>query len=305
MDNYIKENYLNMLHQLGKTVYQFQQENILSPSTERRIRNGDPASISDRTVHILVDYYNRHGSELFPHHVDLTEFKTKDLSKSTQPIWENADIVGDYIALYLSRRGTGKLKSMALTIREAPDQTLEVRAIDIIQNPNKTADLISNILKIKDLSQAKAAYKEAFRTNYSVLRGSRFLYGVASGRGNLLFMHLKDDTGYEMTVYTQLRAYLKTRSKSITSYSWRGGAAILTVCDLESWPYSMVIGMMELKFWHPKQTNTADIINALQRMHTYQKKENMLCLQHDIDSLWYEAFMDVHRQIEESTDNSV
>lgn len=69
--------------------------------------------------------------------------------------------------------------------------------------------------------------------------------------------------------------------------------------DLNDWPYGMIIGMIRCKYWHPELMTSADIGNALIRMHAYQKKENMLCLQNDIDALFYESFVDIHRQSEE------
>ncbi len=303
MKNYVKENYLFMLDQLGKSIYEFKKEDLFSATTERRIRNGNIDTISDNIISIIVDYYNRHGSELHPHHIEISDFKYTDLSKSTLPKWDTQDVVGDYIALFLSKRGTGKPKSMAIQISEAQDHTLEVRAIDIVHNPAKTTDIITSILKTKDIDKAKEIHRVALNKDnyyYSLLRGSRFLHGVASGRGNLMTISLKDDSGYEMTISTLLKSYLSTRSTLENKYPWRGGAAIASVCELDSWPYSMIIGMIRIDHWHPDPMSTEALGNALLKMNSYQKNENILSLANDIDSLWYEVFMDIDRQNKES-----
>lgn len=302
MRNYVKENYLYMLDQLGISIYEFKKKGLFSPTTERRIRNGNIETISDSIVSIIVDYYNEHGTELHPHHIDINDFKYTDLSKSTLPKWDTQDVAGDYIALFLSKRGTGKPKSMALQIKEAQDHTLEVRAIDIIQNPAKTTDIIASILNTKDLDKAKEIHRDALNKDsyyYSLLRGSRFLHGEASGRGNLMTISLKDGSGYEMTISTLLKSYLNTRNQLENKYSWRGGAAIASVCEMDRWPYSMIIGMIRIDHWHPDPMSTEALGNALIKMNSYQRKENILSLSNDIDALFYEVFMEIDRQSKE------
>ena len=292
---YVKENYLYMLDKLKMSYQTFTEKSGISPSTERRIRNGNPEALRDSTIEEIVSFYNENGTALYPHRVDLAMFKYEDLSLSTSPQWQIEDVTGDYIALYLCTRGTGKPKAMAIKITE----NYEVRAIDIVHDPTCTSDLITDILNIENFDEAKNKFNIALHAKYASLRGSRFLHGTVSGKKNLLSLHLTDGLGYEMTINTLLTSYLDTRNKSIKKYSWRGGVAIASVCDLDDWPYTMILGMIEQEYWHPEKMPTADISDALMRLHSYQKKHNMLCLQNDTDSLWYEAFMDVHRQWEE------
>ena len=295
MSDFVKENYEYMLRELGKTRYDFKKETGFSEKTEQRMMSG--GNLRDKTLRKITEYYNAHGAELYPHHIDLDDFRHKDLSRSTQPRWENDQVTGEYIGLYLSRRGTGKPKAMVLTIVERQDHTLEARAIDTVQDPVKATDLIASILSVEDLDQARQVYKTAWDEKRSSLRGSRFLHGEVSGRGDLLLIYLKNDQGTcEVQIATSLKSYMSTYNKVSNKYNWRGGAVIASVYDFEAWPYSMIIGMMKREYWHPDLMSNADIISALQRMHSYQKKENMLCLQHDIDALWYESFVDIHRQ---------
>lgn len=299
MENCIRMNYLYMLRQLGIDSNEFLQQGIISVTTERRIRNGDISSISERTINALVEFYNMHGSELYPHHIELYDFKHTDLQKSTKPVWKNSDLVGDYIALFLSKRGTGRAKAMVIKISESAGNKLDVKAIDLIQDPERASRFIEDILNEEDLEIARSKHKNLFDKKNSLLRGSHFLHGEAFGRGSLLTISLTDDAGYEMTISTSLKSYISAQKKAPHDYKLRGGAALVTVCGLESWPYSMVIGIMDMEFWHSELMSNADIAFILQRMNSYQRKENMLCLDGDVDSLWYESFMDAHRRYKE------
>ena len=110
-----------------------------------------------------------------------------------------------------------------------------------------------------------------------------------------MFIHLRDDHEiYEVTMSTSLKSYVSTYNKVQVPYGMRGGAVLSTVYDIEGWPYSMIIGLIRKEYWHSDLMKPEEIRNALQRMNAYQKKENMLCLQNDIDALWYESFMEIH-----------
>ena len=300
MEDYVIKNYEYMLRELEKSAYSFyDKDEILSESTERRLRKG---KWSDKTLNKIVNYYNEHGSELYPHHITLDDFKSRDLSEAIHPKWHHEQVVGNYICLYLSKRGTGKTKAMILQIKHGQENTLEARAIDIVQNPAKAEMLINSIFSIDDLGQARHKHKMMLKDNYALLRGSCFLHGKASGIGNLISVVLSDEHGaYEMRISTSLQSYMVTNDTVTEKYAWRGGAAIASVNSLGDWPYGMIIGMMRIDYWHPELMTSVDISNALQRMYSYQKKENMLCLHKDIDALWYESFMDIHRQSEEMT----
>lgn len=295
MSNIVKRNYEYMLKELRMSRNEFIQEEVLSARTEGRLMSGDA---TDKTIAKLVDYYNNHGADLYPHRVELEDFKEKDLSQSTKPKWKNEQVVGEYICFYLSGRGTGKPKAMILRITENKKHLLEACAIDIVQEPTKAHDLIMRVFRDKELPESREAHKILLDKEYSLLRGSRFLCGEVLGRDNLMSIILRDEhETYDMRISTSLGSYMNTYDRVVNKYSWRGGAAIASVCDLKDWPYSMIMGVIKCDLWHPDQ-GTADFCNALQRMHSYQKKENMLCLQNDIDSLWYEVFMDIHRRCE-------
>ena len=108
-----------------------------------------------------------------------------------------------------------------------------------------------------------------------------------------------------MTLAMSLESYLKNLEEAAKrgTYEWRCGVAIASVHDLEDWPYSMIIGLTKEEFWHPELMDKSEIADTLQRMHRYQKKQNMLCLQDDIDALFYESIMEVHRQSKEQEQN--
>ena len=301
MGNIVIKNYEHMLDKLGKSRRDLVQEGVFSKRTEGRLMSGNP---SEQTIEKLVEYYNRHGSALYPHHVEFDDFVSKDLSAFAKPTWKNEQIKGEYVGLYLSRRGTGKVKAMVLTIAENEDFMLEARAIDSVHNLAKAADLIKDILSIDDLTQAKQTYETMKETKKSLLRGSRFLHGNVFGRGDLMFVQLQDEHGtYEVSISTSLKSYLNTYNSVPSKYNWRGGATIVSVYDIEDWPYSMIIGFTRLKYWDPDLMVSNDIGESLLRMHGYQKKENMLCLQNDIDALFYESIMDGYRQKEEQDQN--
>ena len=297
MGEMVIKNYLYMVEKLGKTRKEVAQDGVFSERTEGRLVHG---TYSVDTINKLVEYYNKHGAVLYPHHVEFDDFVGKDLSAYKEPNWSSEQVKGEYVGLYLSRRGTGKVKAMILAITENDKFMLEARAIDSVQNPEKAADLIKDILAIDDLEQARKTFEETKEQKKSLLRGSRFLFGEVSGRGDLLCIHMKDVHGtYEVTLSTSLKSYLNTYNAVPAKYNWRGGATVASVYDMEDWPYSMVIGFARLMYWNPELMVGNDMGEALQRMHRYQKKENMLCLHNDIDALFYESIMDNYRKTEE------
>lgn len=298
---YIRENYFFMLEKLGPSARQELIDSCaISAATENRIRHSEK-TISDRTINELVHHYNQYGDQLSPPYITLEDFKYKQLSTCSLPIWHRKQVIGNYICLYLSRKGIGKAKAMILTIQENEHHELEARLIDAVHQLDKASTFIEEILSIRNLAEARAMHKQLLKSQYSFLRGSHFLHGKVSGRLELLTIHLKDEKdNYEMTLAASLSTYLKNLNKipAGTMYPWRGGSILATIYDRDSWPYSIVMGITRDDYWHPDLMTMHDITDALQRMDSYQKKANMLCLQNDIDALFYESIMDVHRQSE-------
>ena len=305
---FVKENYLFMLDKLGSSAKnEIIERNYCSAATERRIRNGEASNISDSTIEEIIRYYNEHGEKLYPHHVSINEFKYNNLSEYIAPTWTNKQVEGNYIGLYLSKRGNRKAKAMILTITQNSDFMLEARAIDTVHNLDVAEKFITEILKKPDLEEARKIHKEQLVSKYSLLRGSRFLHGEVTGRGDLMLIHLKNEQGtYEMTLSTSLKSYLKNCAivAKERKYDWRGGATIASVYDSDDWPYSMIIGFIRDTCWHPDLMDKEEITDSLQRMYNYQKKQNMLCLQNDIDALFYESIMDIHHLYESHKDEA-
>lgn len=292
----VKENAQHVLNELKINRQTLADEIGLSIRTVDRIMNG---YATEKTIKLLVNYYNQHGNLLYPHHVDEDLFQNSRLSTFIEPTWNNEQVAGEYVGLYLSRRGTGKPKAMALKIFENQNHLLEAYAIDTVHDLDKISDLMQDVFSDNDLEQTRLKYEIAKDEKKSLLRGSRFLHGKLSGCRDLMFMSLTDDQGvYEVKIATSLKSYINTYNKVSEKYNMRGGAVLATVYDLEDWPYSMIIGLIRNDYWHPEMPRE-EITHVLQRMHSYQKKENMVCLQNDIDALFYEFFVDFHRQSEE------
>lgn len=287
----IRENTLYMLDKL-KINRQTLADNIdLSIRTVDRIMKG---YASGKTIKMLVEYYNQHGNLLYPHHVDEDLFQNSFLSTFTKPTWSSDQVAGEYVGLYLSGRGTGKPKAMIMKIFKNQDHLLEVVAIDTVQSLSGVTNLMNDVFSADGI-YAREKYENAKNEKNALLRGSRFLYGEVTGRGDLMFIHLADDHEiYEVRMSTSLKSYVNTYNKVEKKYNMRGGAVLSTVYDIEGWPYSMIIGLIRKEYWHPDLMTCEEIRNALQRMNAYQKKENMLCLQNDVDALWYESFMEIH-----------
>ena len=295
MKNNVASNFLHMLNELGQTRSFFIANVGISDKTIRRMLEGK--TIRKSTLEEIVKYYNDNGLELYPHNVTEEEFMNTDLSKARRLPWENAQIKGIYICPYLSRRGTGSAKAMVLRIQEEEDLSLSVRAVDTVQYLDQANRIINEILSKEDWDAAKKAFKAEMEKKNSVLRSSHLLRGTVTGCGDLVSMTLSDESGtYQMRIETSLSSYLNTYKAASTWYSWRGGAAIASVYDIEAWPYSMVIGMIGSEHWNPAVMTNEYVGGVLEKMHAYQKKHNMLCLHKEIDELWYEVFMEAARQ---------
>lgn len=295
----VVKNFTYMRTKLDKTIDDIAAAADLSTSTLSRLIKG---KYSERTIEALVDLYNKN---LYPHNITVDIFTTKDLSQLYRPRWDSKQILGTYICPYLSPRGTGTTKALLLNIVEK-DHEPEAWAIDIIHDINSAQTLSQKIFSDKtSIDDAKKAYKQAKKAepNDLLMRDSRFLSGTVDGCGNILSISLNCED-YNITITTSLKLYLDSVEEFRTTRQWCGGAAIASFHSSSDWPYSMLFGMVHNEFWNPDYWQHPTLLNikgadsvggVLREMNKRQINENMLGLTTEIDTLWYEAFMEAHR----------
>lgn len=302
--SYVQKNYAYMLSKLGMSSYEIVDKIGLSKSTVDRLQSDKESrtSFQNKTINQLVEFYNSHGDKLYPHHIDYDTFKNKDIASLHLPTWSNEQVQGTYVCYYLSKRGTGKPKAMLLRIIENEKKELTAMAIDTIHDLEKVDEVLNTIFTDTDAEECRKRYDNYYSSNYDSLRGSRFLTGVVTGCDSLMSIFLKNkQKTHEIRIATSLITYLITYENATVKYKLRGGAAISLITHAGDWPYSMLIGMIRESYWHPAFMNEDEIKNALERIGDYQKKDTMLCLQQEIDALWYEIFMDAHRKSKKQT----